>query len=84
MTPPATQRTVTHLIGAAPADVYAVELGDGPSMFNVVTGGDASRRAGAKTQRLDALARDMAGLLDELDNQLAPPSASAMHPPTNQ
>ncbi|WP_428343064.1 SRPBCC family protein [Mycobacterium sp.] len=55
--------------------IYTVELGDGPSMLDTVANGDPIRRAAAETRRLDSLARDMAGLLDELDSHSAEPGA---------
>ena len=49
---------------------YTVQLGDGPSMFSVVTGGDPTRRAQAEAFRLDSFAEDMQHMLDGMAGRL--------------
>lgn len=46
--------------------VYRVELGDGPSMFGLISGGDPDRHRQAVSYRLDSLAAGMRVLLDHL------------------
>lgn len=45
---------------------YTVELGDGPSMFDAVSGADPARRVVVVERRLDGLATGMRSLLSAL------------------
>ncbi len=57
--------------------VYHVALGDGPSMFDRVSGGDPDRRSDAEQRRLDRFAESMARMLADLGRRVAKPGSVA-------